>query len=201
VILIAAAGFFAVFLLWGRFELLIAAQASTASAIIVAIVSMSCSMFQWIWAYVGVVLFGLLMLSLVRYSLTCHGQTNLALSPYVSTLEAQFDVPIRIIDTQKIKAFALRGAAYLSVGLLERLDRDEVMAVIAHEAYHVKHSPSKLVSSLAALGSLTFVPYSDEHLADQYAADIVGKDTLARALRKLEIVGGEKRIEALLKSE
>jgi len=162
---------------------------------------MNCPMFQWIWAYVGVVLFGLLTLSFVRYFLTENGKTNHALSPYFSTLEAQFDVPIRVIDTQRIKAFAHRGAAYLSVGLLERLDRDEVMAVIAHEVFHVKHSPSKLVSSLAALGSLTFVPYSDEHLADQYAADIAGKDALARALRKLQIVGGEKRIEAFLKSK
>ena len=47
---------------------------------------------------------------------------------------------------------------------------------------------------------MTFVPYSDEHSADQYAADIAGKDTLARALRKLEIADGEKRIENLLKS-
>jgi Zn-dependent protease with chaperone function len=36
-------------------------------------------------------------------------------------------------------------------------------------------------------------------LADQYAADVAGKDTLARALRKLEIAGGEQRIKDLLK--
>ena len=171
-----------------------------ASAIVVGIVSMSCPMFQWIWAYLGVVSFGLLTLSLVRYCLTRKGQTNHAgLSSYVATLEAQFGIPIRVIDTQRICAFAHRRAAYLSVGLLERLDKEEVTAVVAHEAYHVKHSPSKLVSSIAALSSLTFVPFSDERSADQYAADIAGTDTLAHALRKLEIVGGEQRIEDLFK--
>jgi len=179
---------------------LVAGQAAAASAIVVGIVSMNCAMFEWIWAYLGVVSFGLLTLSLVRYCLTREGETNhTGLSSYVATLEAQFGIPIRVLDTQKIRAFAHRRAAYLSVGLLERLDEDEVTAVIAHEAYHVKHSPSKLVSSLAALSSLTFVPYNDEHSADQYAADIAGKDTLARALRKLEIVGGEQRIEDLFK--
>jgi Zn-dependent protease with chaperone function len=201
-ILVTAAGFFSVFFVWRRFELLIAGQAGTASAIVVGIVSMSCPMFQWIWAYLGVVSFGLLTLSLVRYCLTRKGQTNHAgLSSYVATLEAQFGIPIRVLDTQRIRAFAHRRAAYLSVGLLERLDKDEVTAVVAHEAYHVKYSPSKLVSSLAALSSLTFVPYNDEHLADQYAADVAGKNTLARAIRKLEIVGVEQRIEDLLESE
>jgi Zn-dependent protease with chaperone function len=158
-------------------------------------------MFQWIWAYLGIVSFGLLTLSLVRYYLTRKGQTSHAgLLSYIAKLEAQFGIPIRVIDTQRIRAFAHRRAAYLSVGLLERLDKEEVTAVVAHEAYHIKHSPSKLVSSLAALSSMTFVPYSDEHSADQYAADIAGKDTLARALRKLEIADGEKRIENLLKS-
>jgi len=200
-ILVIAASFLSVFLVWKRFELLIAGQAAAASAIVVGIVSMSCPMFQWIWAYLGVVSFGLLTVSIVRYCLTREGQPNHAgLSSYIATLEVQFCIPIRVIDTQRIRAFAHRRAAYLSVGLLERLDKDEVTAVVAHEAYHVKHSPSKLVSSLAALSSLTFVPYNDEHLADQYAADIAGKDTLARALRKLEIAGGEQRIEDLVTS-
>ena len=199
-ILVTAAGFFSVFLVWKRFELLIAGQVATASAIVVGIASMNCPMFQWIWAYLGVVSFGLLTLSLIRYCLTRKGQTKHAgLSSYVATLEAQFGIPIRVIDTQKIRAFAHRRATYLSVGLLERLDKDEVKAVVAHEAYHVKHSPSKLLSSIAALSSLTFVPYNDEHSADKYAADVAGKDTLARALQKLEIVGGEQRIEDLFK--
>lgn len=158
-------------------------------------------MFQWIWVYLGVISLGLLTLSLVRYCLTREGWINHAgLLSYITTLEAQFGITIRVIDTQKIRAFAHRRAVYLSVGLLERLDPDEVAVVVAHEVYHVKHSPNKLVSSFAALSSLTFVPYNDEHSADQYAADIAGKDTLERALRKLEIVGSEQRIEALFKS-
>jgi len=200
-ILIAAAFFFSVFLVWKRFEVLIAGQAAIASAIVVGIVSMRCPMFQWIWAYLGVVSFGMLTLSFVRHYLVRQGHVvPEGLSSYIAALEAEFGIPIRVIDTQRIRAFVHRSAAHLSIGLLERLDKDEVAAVVAHEAYHVRHSPSKLVSSIAALSSLTFVPFNDERSADQYAADIVGKDTLTRALRKLEIVGTEQRVEDLLKS-
>ena len=159
-------------------------------------------MFQWIWAYLGVVSLGLIVLSLTRHHFTRQRHLlHTDISSYVSALEAEFHVPVKIIDAQRVQAYAHRRAAHLSVGLIERLNRDEVRAVVAHEAYHVKHSPSKLVSSLAALSSLTFVPYNDEHLADQYAAGVVGKETLAHALRKLDIVGAEQRIENLLMSD
>ena len=154
-------------------------------------------MFQWIWVYSGMISLGLLTLSLLRHYFTRCQTNHAGLRPYIARLEMQFDIPIRVLDTQRIRAFAHRDAAYLSVGLLERLDKDELTAVVAHEAYHIRNSPNKLISSLAALSSLTFVSYADEHSADQYAADIAGKDPLRRALQKLEIVGAEERIQAL----
>lgn len=158
-------------------------------------------MLAWIWAYLGLVSSGLLILSLVRYWLAREAHTNTAsLSSYVEALEGEFGVAIRVIDTQKIRAFAHRKAIYLSVGLLERLDRDEVKAVVAHEAYHVKHSPNKFISSILAVGSLTFFSFNDDHLADHYAASVVGKDALVRALKRLEVAGSGQRIKEIFNS-
>jgi heat shock protein HtpX len=112
-------------------------------------------------------------------------------------LEHLFNVPINIIDTQKIKAFTYQKSIYLSVGLLERLEQDEVKAVIAHEIYHLNNGRNKFLSSFLALTSLTFLRYDDEHHADRYAADIAGIHNLANALKKLEIKDYEKRIEKL----
>jgi heat shock protein HtpX len=198
-LLATAVCLFAVFLILRRSEALIAGQAVTTSAIIMGFISMSCPMFQWIWAYVGAVSFGLFTLSVVRFHLIRREQVISGVHlPCISKLEAAFEIPIRIIDSQKMRAFAHRRAVYLSIGLLERLDCDELMAVVAHEAYHVKHSPSKLVSSVAALASLTFVPFNDERSADQYAVSMAGRDALRGALEKLEISGCDQRLEALL---
>jgi len=200
-ILGSATAFFFLFITWRRFELLIAGQAATASAIVVLLVSMRCPMLEWIWVYLGIVSSGLLILSLVRYLLAREAHTSTtSLSSYVEALEEEFGVAIRVIDTQKIRAFAHQGAIYLSVGLLERLERDEVKAVAAHETYHLKHSPNKFISSMLAVGSLTFFSFNDDHLADHYAASFAGKDALVRALKRLEIAGSGQRIKEIFSS-
>jgi len=71
---------------------------------------------------------------------------------------------------------------------------------VAHEVYHLKHSPDKLISSLLALSSLTFRPYDDERLADKYAAKVAGDDNLAKALEKLETAGSVQRIKDIFRS-
>jgi heat shock protein HtpX len=158
-------------------------------------------MFQWIWIYSGSVSSGVLVLMLVRYWLAREVRKNtVPLSSYVLPLEKEFGIPVRVIDSQKMRAFVHGKAAYLSVGLLEHLNGDEVRAVMAHEVYHLKHSPDKLISSLLALSSLTFKPYDDEHLADKYAAKVAGEDNLARALEKLETAGSVQRIKDILRS-
>jgi len=175
-------------------------MAVTAS-IVFGLVSMNCPMYQWIWIYSGSVSSGILALTLVRYWVAKEAYKNtVPLSSYVLPLEKEFGIPVRVIDTQKMRAFVHGKAAYLSVGLLEHLNWDEVRAVVAHEVYHLKHSPNKLISSLLALSSLTFRPYDDEHLADKYAAKIAGEHNLARALEKLEIAGSVQRIKDILRS-
>ena len=71
---------------------------------------------------------------------------------------------------------------------------------MAHEVYHLKHSPDKLISSLWALSSLTFNPCNDEHLADKYGAEVAGKNNLAKALKKLETASSVQRINDIFRS-
>lgn len=64
------------------------------------------------------------MLVLVRYWMAREARKNtVPLSSYVLPLQKEFEVPVRVIDTQKIRAFAREKVAYLSVGLLEYLNR------------------------------------------------------------------------------
>ena len=81
--------------------------------------------------------------------------------------------------------------------MIERLEKDEIKAVIAHEIYHLKYSPNKIISSLLTIASLTFYRYSDEFSADKYAAEITSKESLISALKKLDIKDSMKRINNL----
>jgi heat shock protein HtpX len=177
---------------------LVGGQGALSVVIATSLFSMECYMMQWLWAYMGIVIGGTLLMVLARHRANKHFSKNaFAGSAILPDIEARFGVPIHIIDSQRVRAIAYRGRIYLSVGLLERLDRDEVMAVVAHELYHLDRSPSKLLSSLLALTSLTFFKYSDEYSADEYAADVVGADSLIRALDKLEIRDSEDRVDRL----
>ncbi|MGZ7189515.1 MAG: hypothetical protein ACXVI4_04295, partial [Halobacteriota archaeon] len=107
VILTSAPVFFSFFLISRRFEAFIAGQAALASAIIVIIASMSCPMFAWLWIYLGIVSSGLLALSIVRYWLARTARLNtFSHIPFISALAQEFDIPVRVIDTQKVRAFA-----------------------------------------------------------------------------------------------
>ena len=81
--------------------------------------------------------------------------------------------------------------------MIERLEKDEIRAVIAHEVYHLRYSPNKIISSLLALASFSFYHYSDEFSADKYAANMTSKESLINALKKLDIKDSEKRIKNL----
>ncbi|MGZ4865132.1 MAG: M48 family metalloprotease [Halobacteriota archaeon] len=119
--------------------------------------------------------------------------------PFILSIAQEFGIPIRVIGSQKVRA-AYHRAAYLSVGLLEQLEADEIRAVIAHEVYHHKHSPNRLLLSMLAVSSLKFVPFSDESLADRYAAEAVGKDEFVRMLQKRNVVSSRQRIRDLFQS-
>ena len=190
--------FLLMFVIKRNYESLLVSQSSLTVIISLNLFSMNCYMFAWVWIYLGIILIGTLLMGVAKRYLDLQLDRNtIRLSPYLSKIKQQFKVDISILDTQKIKAFTYKNRIYLSVGLLERLEKDEILAVVAHEVYHLNHSPNKFVSVLLALSSLTFRSFNDEHHADKYAAKTFGSNNLINALKKLQIKDAEKRIRKL----
>ncbi len=105
---------------------------------------------------------------------------------------------IVVLDAQRARAVAYKDTVYLSVGLLERLDDDQLRAVVAHEVYHLETRSPRMLSSFLALTSLTFLRFSDEREADAYAARMVGMEAIAGALETLSIRDRKERAAILL---
>ena len=181
-----------------NFESLLISQTSISILITISLFSMTCDMFNWLWLYLGIILIGSLLIFIIKLLLDKDLDQNIINSlSFILELEEKFSVPIKIIDTQRIRAFHYRKKIYLSVGLLERLQKGEIKAVIAHELYHLKYSPNKIISSLLAISSLTFKRYNDEKSADQYAVKLTGRNNFINALKKLNIKDRNKRINRL----
>lgn len=176
------------------FRPLLGAQLALTVAISVSLLSMECYMAWWVWAYLGLVLSLALLVAVVRaFNASRLERSAIGRSPTLSDLEDEFDVQIVVLDTQRVRAVAYRDRIYLSVGLLERLDDEQLRAVVAHEAYHLSSSPPRLLSFLLAITSLTFVRFNDEGSADAYAARITSVDAVISALTNLGIDGREGR--------
>ncbi len=187
-----------VFLINRKYGSLLGSQTFMTITITLSLFSMQCDMFQWLWIYLGIIFIGTLIISIVKHYITLQISYDICKpSPFISKLKRQFKVPIYLLDTQKIKAFAYQKKIYLSIGLLERLNNNEIKAVVAHEKYHLYHSPNKILSSFLALTSLTFLRYGDEYNADRYAAKTAGINNLINALKKLEIRDYNKRVRML----
>lgn len=188
----------AVIFLIKRYALLmLGAQVCGTAVVLSNLLIMKCDMFFLVWVYLGMVFAFLFAFSFVRYLISRSLGDTIPSPKYVTRLAHLFDVTVKVLDTQRIKAFAYRKEIFLSVGLLERLDENETRAVVAHETYHVRSSPNRLISSTLALTSLTFFRYDDETQADRYAAEVAGKNHLTAALKKLDIKNWEKRMERL----
>lgn len=92
-------------------------------------------------------------------------------------------------DSAVPKAFAAGKSIFVSVGLLEMLDDNELKAVLAHEAWHIRHNSK--TPYLKQLSLMTFSYQSEselEDMADSFAANIAGKEALASARDKLDKV-------------
>jgi heat shock protein HtpX len=180
------------------FKPLLGAQLALTSAISVSLVSMECWMSSWVWAYLGFVLAGATAITLLRrFNSSRLEESSLGRSDALADLENEFDVDIVVLDAQRARALAYGDTVYLSVGLLERLDDDQLRAVVAHEAYHLRTSPSRPLSALLSLTSLTFLRFNDEGSADAYAARVAGVDAIVGALDRLDIADREERARRL----
>jgi Zn-dependent protease with chaperone function len=181
---------------------LLGAQLGLTTVISTSLISMDCHMAVWVWAYLGLVMTGAAVITLLRrFNASRLAADSLGQFEALADLEDEFDVRIVVLDAQRARALAYGGTVYLSMGLLEHLDKEQLRAVVAHEAYHLRSSPSRPLSALLSLTSLTFLRYSDEGSADAYAARTVGVDAIVGALDQLDIVDREARTRRLLQAQ
>jgi heat shock protein HtpX len=193
------AGLFVAYRVEKGFKSLVGAQMMVTVMISTTLASMDCYMATWVWFYLAGVIAGAVAIGLLRtFNRSRLESDSLGRFNALADLEEEFDVFIVMLDTQRVRALAYKDTVYLSVGLMERLDDDQLRAVVAHEVYHLDTNPPRMLSWFLALTSLTFLRYSDEREADAYAARLIGHEALVGALETLEIKGRHKRTVGLL---
>lgn len=90
-------------------------------------------------------------------------------------------------DSAVPKAFASGKTIFLSLGLLELLNDDELKAVLAHESWHIRNnSRMPFVKQLALMTFSSHVESDIEDMADIFAANIAGEQALLSAREKLD---------------
>lgn len=92
-------------------------------------------------------------------------------------------------DSAVPKAFAAGRSIFISIGLLETLDDEELKAVLAHEAWHIRHnSRLPFISQLAMMAFSSSCESELEDRADRFAARIAGSAALFSARNKVDKV-------------
>jgi len=90
-------------------------------------------------------------------------------------------------DSAIPRAFASGRSIFISIGLLEMLDDEELKAVLAHEAWHIRHNSE--MPFMKQLALMAFSSSSDpelESMADRFAAEIAGSEALLSARDKVD---------------
>ena len=97
------------------------------------------------------------------------------------------DSHVYYFDSAIPKAFASGKAIFISIGMLELFDEQELKAVLAHEAWHLRHNNKTPI--LRQLSLMTFTKFRSEQelelMADRFAEKIVSKGALESARAKL----------------
>src|SRR5659263_397092 len=92
-------------------------------------------------------------------------------------------------DSAIPRAFASGRSIFISIGLLEMLDDDELKAVLAHEALHIRHnSKMPFMKQLALMAFSSSDDTELECMADRFAAEIAGSEALLSARNKVDKV-------------
>ncbi|UCE36007.1 MAG: M48 family metalloprotease [Thermoplasmata archaeon] len=183
-----------IFLLTKKSHHMFLSQMVTAFAVMEGFRQMTCSMAAYVWIYLGIISGAMVFLGMVNVAFDRHIR-NLEImdAQFLRGLSAELGCRIYLLDTQKIKAFTHKRKIYVSVGLVELLEPEEIIAVAAHELYHVKHTPNRYMANFLAVASLWLRSYRDEAKADGFAAELAGRDNLITALKKLKVAGLKKR--------
>lgn len=92
-------------------------------------------------------------------------------------------------DSAVPRAFAAGRSIFVSIGLLELLNDDELKAVLAHEAWHIRNNSVTPYLKQLALMTFSSSPESEiESMADCFASRIAGSEALSSARGKVDKV-------------
>jgi len=179
-----------------RLQLFVFAQSSGILSIALTYYIMECSEMLSLYLYSAYLLFSTLMIfGMLRYYDHIIIR-NLGAKPADSILDwtQEFvdmltSAKLYYFDSAIPRAFASGRSIFISVGLLEMLDDDELKAVLAHEAWHIKHNSG--MPFMKQLALMAFSSSSDpelERMADHFAAQIAGSEALSSARDKVDKV-------------
>jgi len=92
-------------------------------------------------------------------------------------------------DSAVPRAFAAGKSIFVSLGLLELLNDDELKAVLAHEAWHIRNNGRTPYMKQLAIMTFSSPGRGElEKLADGFAAEIAGSEALSSARCKVDKV-------------
>lgn len=174
----------------------VSAQVAVILAIITTFYLMECEGMLTIYLYLGyAAVSGALMFGITRYydrlmirrlSAKPAGSIIGWVQRFVDSLAS---ATVYYYDSAAPRAFAAGRSIFVSIGLLEVLDDDELRAVLAHEAWHIRNNSR--MPYLRQLALMTFSSHKSselENMADRFAAEIAGEEALSSARSKLDKV-------------
>lgn len=174
----------------------ISAQAAAFLAIITTFYLMKCNGMLTIYMYLGyslvsgIVMFGVLrfydIFMIRRLGARPIGDIIGWMQEFTGKLA---NATVYYYDSAVPGAFAAGRSIFLSLGLLEMLDNDEIKAVLAHEACHIRNNTkTPFLRQLAVMTFSSPKKSEIEELADRFAEDIAGSEALSSARSKLDKV-------------
>ena len=96
---------------------------------------------------------------------------------------------VGLLIVSSLALLAAGRSIFVSLGLLEILNDNELKAVLAHEAWHIRNN--SLTPFMKQLAVMTFSSHKRdelEELADIFAAEIAGSEALSSARCKVDKV-------------
>jgi heat shock protein HtpX len=173
-------------------------QVVSSVAIVEGFRQMNCAMSGYVWGYFGIISGSLVFLGVIQMVFDRHVKgLEISDARLMKKLSGDIGCQVFLFDTQKVRAFTHNRRIYLSVGLVELLEYEEILAVATHELYHVNHTPNRILANSLAVASMWLRSYRDDANADRFAADRAGVENLRSAFEKLGLKGARRRISRI----
>ncbi len=148
--------------------------------------SMSCSMGLFLKIYFGYAVLAFSLLALAPFGYRYYLKKNYGFERDQELEKLAGMENVFVLNSALPKAFTLGKDVFISAGMLDLLEENELKAVLMHERFHVIQNRTPFLNRLKYL---TFLPISQnriEIMADEYAEKTAGKEALESAKRKIE---------------